>query len=94
MLSVEKNVTRKSLLNNLLEYAEKHWKEGCFNDVTIKLEDETIEANRMVLASRSLYFEKMFTTEMKEKYQPTVELQDINGTAVKQLIKFIYVRIY
>ena len=92
MLSIEKIVTRKSLSNNLLEYAEKHWKEGCFNDVTIKLEDETIEANRMVLASRSLYFEKMFKTEMKEKYQPTVELQDINGTAVKHLIEFIYIR--
>ena len=45
----------------------------------------------MVLASRSLYFEKMFKTEMKEKYQPTVELQDINGAAVKHLIKFIYI---
>ena len=90
MLSVEKSVTRKSLSINLLEYAEKNWKEGCFNDVTVKVENEAIKANRMVLASRSLYFEKLFKTEMKEKYQLTVELHDINGTAVKHLIEFIY----
>ena len=71
------------------EYAEKNWKEGCFNDVIIKIEDKTIEANRMVLASRSLYFEKMFKTEMKEKNHSTVELH-INETAVKHLIEFIY----
>ena len=43
----------------------KNWKKVRFNDFIIKVEDEGIEANRMVLASRSLYFEKMFKTEMK-----------------------------
>ena len=32
----------------------------------------------------------MFKIEIKEKYQPTVELHDINGTAARQLIEFIY----
>ena len=90
MLCVSKTAIRKSNSNNLLEYAERNWKEGCFNDVILKLENEEIEANRMVLASRSLYFEKLFKTEMKEKYQTTVELHDISGTTVKHLIEFTY----
>jgi len=90
MLSVEATVTRESESNNLSEYAEKNWKEGCFNDVTIKVENETIAASRMVLASRSVYFEKLFKTDMKEKYQSAVEIKDINGTSVKKLIEFIY----
>ena len=89
-LNVEAAITRERNKNILEEYVEKNWKEGCFNDVTIKAEDDEIEANRMVLASSSLYFEKMFKTEMKEKIQSTVELHDINGTAVKHLIEFIY----
>jgi len=50
-LSVEATVTRKRTANNLLEYAEKKWKEGCFNDVTLKVDHEIIEANRLVLSS-------------------------------------------
>ena len=74
-----------------MEYAEKNWKEGCFNHVIIKVEDEAIEVNPIVLARSLLYFEKLFKTEMKEKYQPTVELYDVKGTATKDPIKFIYV---
>ena len=74
----------------MCKYAKKKRKEESVNGVTLKVENETIEANRMVLASRSLYFENMFKTEMKEKQQPTVELANIDGTAVKKLIEFMY----
>ena len=58
MLSVNETTTRKCASNNLLEYAEENWTEGCFNDVTIKLENEETEVSRMVLASRSLYLKR------------------------------------
>ena len=90
LMGVKKSVTQQRDSNNLLQYAEENRKEGSFNDVTINVENQRIRANRMVLASCSLYFEKLFKTEMKEKYQPTVELHDINGAAVKILIEFIY----
>ena len=47
-LNVEPAITRESNKNTLGEYAEKNWKEGYFNDVKIKIEDEEIEANRTV----------------------------------------------
>ena len=90
LISTEKTITWKRESNNLLQFAEQNWKNGCFNDVTIEADNETIEANRMVLASGSLYFEKLFKTEMKEKYQPVVKLTDVNGGSVLSLIEFIY----
>ena len=86
----EKTTIWEGASNNLLQFAEQNWKKGCFNDVTIKTDNETIAANRMVLASASLYFEKLFKTEMKEKYQRTFELQDVNGGSLRVLIEFIY----
>jgi len=40
MLSVEASETRKRVSTNLIEYAEENGKNGYFNDITIKAENE------------------------------------------------------
>ena len=89
-ISVEKSTKRERTSNNLWQYAEQNWKDGYFNDVTIKVESEEIDASRMVLASCSLYFDRIFKTEMKEKALPVIELEGISEKAVKALIEFSY----
>ena len=83
----EQNLTRQA---KLLQYANNKRIDGDFNNVTIQAGDESILANRMVLACYSKFFESMFLSPLKEKYQNSVEIKHFDGKAVKQVIEFIY----
>ena len=74
----------------LLQYASLKRIAGDFNDVTIQAGSESISANRMVLACYSKFFEAMFLTPLKEKYQKTVTIKDHDGKSVKSIIEYIY----
>ena len=87
----EKSVTQTRLeSSNLLKYANDNRNEGFFNDVTLNVEGLSIPANRLVLACHSKFFESMFKTNMKEKYEPVVEIQGVSGTALKTIIHYLY----
>ena len=74
----------------LLEYANTKRNTEDFNDVTIQAGAESISANRMVLACYSRFFESMFLSQLKEKYQNTVEIKAYEGKFVKSVIEYIY----
>lgn len=59
-------------------------------DVILKVEDKTIPAHRLVLASCSPYFHAMFTNEMAECFKSEVTLHDIDANAVELLVEFAY----
>ena len=86
------SVTRhRFATTNLLQYANQSRIEGHFNNVTINVGNQSIPANRMVLSCHSVFFEKMFKCNMKEKYEHNVEIERVNGNLVKNLIDYIYV---
>ena len=86
------SVTRHRVLNpNLLQYAIASRIEGHFNDVTVNVGNQSIPANRMVLSCHSVFFEKMFKCNMKEKHDHDVKIQRLNGPSVKNLIDYIYI---
>jgi len=74
----------------LLDYAYKNRNENFFNDVLIVTDSESIPSNRMVLSCYSPVFERMFKTEMKEKYELSIEVKGVNGKALSTLIDYIY----
>jgi len=84
--------TRQLVANkNLLEYANKNRNEGFFNDITIIAGNETIQANRLVLSCYSSHFEgilKFF--ERYSKCENIIEMENVDGTTLKNLIDFIY----
>ena len=86
--SVEEQLLKRKA--ELLQYANNKRIDGDFNDVTIQAGVECISANRMVLACYSKFFESMFLSPLKEKYQNRVEIKEFDGKAVKQVIEFIY----
>ena len=86
--SVEEELLKRNA--KLLHYANNKRIDGDFNDVIIQAGAERISANRMVLACYSKFFESMFLSPLKEKFQNTVEIKQFNGMAVKQIIEFIY----
>ena len=74
----------------LLQYANTKRNDGDFNDVTIRAGAESISANRMVLACYSKFFESMFRSQLRERYQNAVEINEFDGKAVKSVIEYIY----
>ena len=88
---VEKSATRRcSLYPKILEYADKNRKEGWFVDVTVEVDDLKIPANQLVLSCCSKVFEKMFKSQMKERYDKTVNISAVDGESVETLIDFMY----
>ena len=75
---------------HLLKYANLKRKQGIFNDVTIRIDGKCFPANRLVLSCYSKFFETMFQTEMKEKYQNTVNMNTVDEKTMQNVIDFIY----
>ena len=86
------NVEQNSLIRQakLLQFANSNRIDGSFNDVTIQAGAESIPANRMVLACYSKFFESMFHSQLKERYQNTVEIKEFDGQAIESVIEYIY----
>ena len=74
----------------LLDYVNKKRIKGDFNDVTIQIRSQSISANGMVPSSFSKFFELMFLSSMKERYQDTVIINELDGESVNSLIEYIY----
>lgn len=62
-----------------------------FNDFLIICDDNVrIRVNRIVLAANSSVFKTMFNTEMIENDTREMKLDDIDGTTMKEFIRFLY----
>lgn len=55
----------------------------CKNDIKIK-------AHRIILSSVSDYFRAMFTNNLSESFKTEIEMTNMDGNALKQLVNFIY----
>ena len=75
---------------DLLQYAKANRADGTFNDVSIQTGHLSIGANRMVLSSCSTFFEKMFKSQMKERYEWSITIHEIDSTAMKLVIDYMY----
>ena len=84
------NFRKKETLKSIFNYADENRNAGRFCDVTIKVKQLSLPANKIILAYFSKYFESMFTTEMSEKYQNQVEINHLEGEAVKLIIDYFY----
>ena len=76
---------------NLLEYANKSRDQGFFCDVTILAGNQRIFANRLVLSCYSPYLEGFFKFQERNfTTENTIEIETVDGKALKALIDFIY----
>ena len=64
--------------------------DGSFCDVTLIVDGDEFPAHKCVLASCSDYFHKMFTVEMKEKYDKKIEIKGIKADAFRLMLDWIY----
>lgn len=59
-------------------------------DVSFKFGSTEIKAHKLILSARSLVFEKMFESDMKEKKTNVIEIEDATVDAFKSFLRFIY----
>ena len=63
---------------------------GDFSDVTFVINDTRIKGHRCILATRSNFFENMFTVGMRESEESVISVQDISLPTFNKLLEFIY----
>lgn len=64
------------------------------SDVIIKSSDsKEIKAHKLVLAARSEFFDRMFSSDMKENTTGVIEINKRSGV-IKELLRFIYCEAY
>ena len=59
-------------------------------DVILIVGDVSIHAHRIVLSAASDYFSAMFTNNVREANQMEIKMQDVDPTAMSQLIEYMY----
>ena len=74
-----------------LQNLEQQRAEEEFCDVVLQVEDKEFPAHRCVLAASCNYFMKMFTIDMKEKQSKKVPIETITATAMREILRSIYI---
>ncbi|ESN94640.1 hypothetical protein HELRODRAFT_107882 [Helobdella robusta] len=82
----------KSYSSQALLEMHRFFQSGRFCDVILNtMESPTsIPCHRLVLAASSMYFDRMFAGNMAESHSQEINLRNINGSTLKQLIKYAY----
>jgi len=80
----------RSMYRDSFRCLYEFFQKGVLCDVEIVCGSKAIRCHRVVLACTSTYFKTMFTSEMAEAHQSSIHIQDIDETALMQLIKFAY----
>lgn len=62
---------------------------GCFCDVTLACDGQTLKAHRVVLSACSTYFDSILTNCNSEK-DPIIILKDVKFMDIKYLVEFMY----
>ncbi|XP_074134764.1 kelch-like protein 15 [Sminthopsis crassicaudata] len=63
---------------------------GLLLDVTLVIDDQQFRAHKVLLATQSDYFKKMFTAESQEGDQDNIPLHGLTATAFSHILKFMY----
>ena len=75
---------------NIGHQLQKQRKDERFCDVKLKVENKIFNAHRNVLAAVSDYFLKMFTVDIKEKYNQVIPMPTVTARAVREILNSIY----
>ncbi|CAL1262210.1 unnamed protein product [Larinioides sclopetarius] len=69
----------KSMVNN-----------SCLSDVKLKTKNQIYPAHKFILGARSPVFKAMFSTDMKEKINDSVHIEDLTDDTVLRMLRYIY----
>jgi hypothetical protein len=76
--------------SSLVEAMSALWKSGLLNDFTIACEGKEFKCHKVILASRSTYFESLFNSDLQEATENFVDIKDAGADTVGSFIEFVY----
>ena len=76
--------------NQVLEFLDTSKNTGAFTDVCIKTAKRKFQAHQLMLSCYSLYFRRMFQTQIKGNPSDAVKIEGIEDTVLESLLSFIY----
>lgn len=79
-----------SVESSLIPDMEKLLDNPRYSDVKFLVEGRQIGANKGVLAVRSVYFDRMFSTDMSESQRNEVVIKDAKYGPFKAMLKFVF----
>lgn len=80
----------ESYLAELFSKFEKMRRALSLCDITIKIDEQTFYAHRVILAASSAYFEAMFASGMTESTNSEIKLKGLECSAFDAILDFMY----
>uniref|UniRef100_A0A2C9KHR2 BTB domain-containing protein n=1 Tax=Biomphalaria glabrata TaxID=6526 RepID=A0A2C9KHR2_BIOGL len=84
------DVPDKNISQGILQSVGKFWKNHEHEDFQVNIEGECIKCHSFILASCSEFFESLFRSNMKEKLDMKVDLQNIPLNIFQLILKTLY----
>ena len=81
---------KKVPLDNIREKIHDSYKDHLFTDVVIRCRKDVFKVHKVILASQSPVFKKMFEINMKEKESGVVSISDLSPAVVSSLVTYFY----
>lgn len=85
-IDFNKNQTNSSKMNTCAELFTRRK----FTDITVKSNGQNFDLHKCILATHSIVFEKMFETDMKEKDESIIKINDIKPEVLHHFFEFMY----
>mmetsp|Transcript_14256 Transcript_14256/g.30862 ORF Transcript_14256/g.30862 Transcript_14256/m.30862 type:complete len:643 (-) Transcript_14256:15-1943(-) len=82
--------TPKAYKPNLSRSLLKMFDESKYTDIEIRCEGRVFKVHRMVLASRSVVFDTMFSSNLVESRENVVEVKEVDPDSLSAFLKFMY----
>jgi len=77
--------------NTVLEHISNLYQNDQFSDVTLKVDNQSIRAHKVILASRSEYFSALLFGGLKETHSSEIEISlDTPIAAFQNILKYLY----
>lgn len=77
-------------LDDIRKELHSLYQEQFLADVTVKCGDEEFKVHKVILASQSPVFKRMFAADMRERSSNVVEISDIEPAVMSDLLAYIY----
>ncbi|XP_059175100.1 uncharacterized protein LOC131955134 [Physella acuta] len=83
-------MNKKEFCVQIVQSLENVWNENILFDFAVKVQDETIQCHRLILAACSEFFKACFRSGMREVTENCLVLKDVSSEVFRLIINTIY----
>eukprot|EP01118_Nematostelium_gracile_P005473 TRINITY_DN1733_c0_g1_i3.p1 TRINITY_DN1733_c0_g1~~TRINITY_DN1733_c0_g1_i3.p1 ORF type:complete len:693 (+),score=162.87 TRINITY_DN1733_c0_g1_i3:223-2301(+) len=76
--------------STLLQDVSSLWKNKNYQDVAFEVDEQRLEAHKIVLSLRCDYFKSMFSSGLKEAQMELIQLADVSAGVFRSVLEYLY----